>query len=289
MSSLRCSSFSAQLSLCDADGSELLVTATHSNACRQTSRRNAKLGVAKFFFCLFFCLSSHRRATNVPPPPSTIPPLNFSYFSFKTSGLFETEVKLQAQSALECQTEEIIIVLRSFQKPANVACWAQTVGVERLVRALYYLARRFGLRLGLRGRARRIGGRVLNNLQRDSRADCLPSRLWEYILFFSSLFFFCSPHRCAREPTRHVSARILCRLFQMRTSSLSEDFACCACRVARPQPRGFSVRQQGDGQHNSATRREGHPQVSPCAVCVSLFFFFARFVLPRIPVLFHST
>lgn len=62
-----------------------------------------------------------------------------------------------------------------------------------------------------------------------------------------------------------VSTRILCRLFQMRTSALSEDSASCACRVARPQPRRSSVGQQSDGQYHSPAGRDGLPQVSPHA------------------------
>lgn len=56
-----------------------------------------------------------------------------------------------------------------------------------------------------------------------------------------------------------VSTRIL---FQMRACALSEDSASCACRVARPQPRGSSVGQQSDGQYHSPTGRDGLPQVS---------------------------
>lgn len=131
------------------------------------------------------------------------------------------------------------------------------------------------IKSGSGGRAE-LGG-VQNNLQLDLRTDSLPSPLWEYIPFF--FFFFFSPLRAT---PHHVSAGILCRLFQMRTPSLSEDFASCACRVARPQPRGFSVRQQGDGQHNSATRGDGLPQVSPCSFCLVI-------TSTHFAILFHSS
>lgn len=79
-----------------------------------------------------------------------------------------------------------------------------------------------------------------------------------------------------------VSTRILCRLFQMRTSALSEDSASCACRVARPQPRRSSVGQQSDGQYHSPAGRDGLPQVSPhaslplCALQLSATFLKLR-------------
>lgn len=76
-----------------------------------------------------------------------------------------------------------------------------------------------------------------------------------------------------------VSTRILCRLFQMRTSALSEDSASCARRVARPQPRRSSVGQQSDGQYHSPAGRDGLPQVSPHAS----FFLMRAAAFPRHP------
>lgn len=67
-----------------------------------------------------------------------------------------------------------------------------------------------------------------------------------------------------------VSTGIPGRLSQKHSSSLSEDFASCACRVAGPQPRGFSVRQQSDGQHHRPARRDGLPPVSQA---ISAFYF----------------
>lgn len=73
-----------------------------------------------------------------------------------------------------------------------------------------------------------------------------------------SFFFFFFPLPLRSD----VFTRILGRLFQMHTSALFEDSASCACRVARPQPRGSSVGQQSDGQHHSPPGRDGRPQVS---------------------------
>lgn len=92
---------------------------------------------------------------------------------------------------------------------------------------------------------------------------------------FIFIFFLSAP----LEAEDDVCPGILCRFFQMHTSSLSEDSASCACRVAGPQPRGLSVRQQSDGQHHRPTGRDGLPQVSPL-IYFSLFLCLLCTVLP---------
>lgn len=98
------------------------------------------------------------------------------------------------------------------------------------------------------------------------------------------IFFFLVPTLVKAEDD--VCPGILCRLFQMHSSSLSEDFASCACRVAGPQPRGFSLRQQSDGQYHRPTRRDGLPQVSQR---IPVFFLLLLlFILPLLLLLlFH--
>lgn len=88
-------------------------------------------------------------------------------------------------------------------------------------------------------------------------------------------------------PRSDVSARILCRLLQMRTSAVSEDSASCARRVARPQPRGFSVGQQSDGQYHSSARRNGLLQVSLHAFFFKSFFMRAAAFLDIPEVVRH--
>lgn len=77
---------------------------------------------------------------------------------------------------------------------------------------------------------------------------------------------------------RDVYSRILCRLFQMHIYSVSEDSGSCACRIAGPQPRWFSIRQQCDGQYYRPTRSDCLPQVSPrVSFSVSVRYYSMRF------------
>lgn len=110
-----------------------------------------------------------------------------------------------------------------------------------------YLARRFGLRLM---------NWEYNNLRSRRRTASL-SRC---------MIFVCAPSKAKDD----VYPGIFCRFFQMHNFSLNEDFVSCTCRVAGPQPRGFSVLQQSDGQYHSPTRRDGLSQVSlPSHKCLA--------------------